>query len=190
MRGLLAGCCAAAVLMPSVAANAQQPTGNPDVQLQPGAPPPPNGAWAPDSEAQAAPSGPAQPAQGGQWVYTQEYGWVWVPAGTSTASVGGEPYAYLYAPSYGWTWFVSPWGWGPFNYGYWPLWGGHRYIPGYYGGYHGRGFAGPGWGGGWRGGYVGGPHFGGAPHFGGGGGHFGGGGGHFGGGGGHGGGHR
>jgi hypothetical protein len=31
----------------------------------------------------------------------------------------GVPYAYLYTPAYGWTWYVSPWGWGPYRYGFW-----------------------------------------------------------------------
>jgi hypothetical protein len=55
----------------------------------------------------------------GQWVYTTSYGWVWVPAGTSTTAVEDVPYAYLYTPAYGWTWYVSPWGGGPYRYGAW-----------------------------------------------------------------------
>ncbi len=47
----------------------------------------------------------------GQWVWTERYGWVWVPAEASPLEVQGEPYVYLYTPAYGWTWFDSPWGW-------------------------------------------------------------------------------
>ncbi|HEX8796645.1 MAG TPA: hypothetical protein VF765_37095 [Polyangiaceae bacterium] len=47
----------------------------------------------------------------GQWVWTAQYGWVWVPAETAPLAVQGEPYVYLYTPTYGWTWFDSPWGW-------------------------------------------------------------------------------
>jgi hypothetical protein len=55
----------------------------------------------------------------GSWVYTTDYGWVWVPAGSIAAEAEGVPYTYLYTPSYGWTWYVSPWGWGPYHYGLW-----------------------------------------------------------------------
>jgi hypothetical protein len=55
----------------------------------------------------------------GQWVATETYGWVWVPAGATTYAVGAEPYAYLYTPVYGWTWYVSPWGRGRFQLGPW-----------------------------------------------------------------------
>jgi hypothetical protein len=61
----------------------------------------------------------AAPAPSGQWVYTDAYGWIWVPAGASTYEVGAQPYVYLYTPAYGWTWYVSPWGWGPYYVGPW-----------------------------------------------------------------------
>ena len=47
----------------------------------------------------------------GQWVWTTEDGWVWVPAEAVPLEVQGEPYVYLYRPTLGWTWFASPWGW-------------------------------------------------------------------------------
>jgi hypothetical protein len=62
----------------------------------------------------------------GQWVYTQQYGWVWMPYGDAFTYVPpdgyGEPYEYVYATPYGWTWVVAPWvwGWGP-----WPFFGVH-----------------------------------------------------------------
>ncbi|HXX70175.1 MAG TPA: hypothetical protein VEK07_23550 [Polyangiaceae bacterium] len=191
-----AGCCAAAILAEVPGARAQQESAEPDVQVQPSEP----------SATGPSVAGPSAQSAQGQWVYTDQYGWVWVPAGTDTSAVGDEPYAYLYAPAYGWTWLVSPWGWGPFTYGYWPLWGSYRYIPRHYGygpyGYGrglgwgwGPGRVGPGvrpWGppvhgGYWGGGHPGGGTFGGG-HPGGtfGGGHYGGGGfggGHMGGGG-------
>jgi hypothetical protein len=76
-----------------------------------------------------APS-PTYPA--GHWVYSNAYGWLWVPDGSSSVEVEGEPYVYLYTPSFGWTWYVSPWGWGPFFYGPWV------YHP-----WHARGWGGP-----------------------------------------------
>ncbi len=142
------------------------------------APPPPP---APANQAPAMP--PPAPAQG-QWVNTAEYGWVWVPAGSSSYAIGNAPYAYLYTPAYGWTWYASPWGWGPFAmgvwvrhpwpYGFrawvhgpggWGWYGGPRVAIGF-GGYRGRGWGHGGWrgggwhGGGWHGGgWHGGGHF-------------------------------
>src|SRR6202044_1548293 len=89
---------------------------------------------APANPAQAEPSvapaqaepgvAPARPvtaemASQGEWVYTAQYGWTWVPYGSTTTTVGGQPYVYLYAPSFGWRWLASPWGVGPFHYGAW-----------------------------------------------------------------------
>lgn len=79
-------------------------------------PPPPPGA----QTAQPSAETPPPPAySSGRWVYSDEYGWLWVPAGADTVEVEGVPYAYLYTPSYGWTWYVSPWGWGAYYYGPW-----------------------------------------------------------------------
>src|SRR4029077_1075561 len=64
--------------------------------------------------AQPAPTATAQ----GQWVYTQQYGWVWMPYGSqytyTPAQTGVYPSEYVYSPSYGWSWVVAPWvfGWG------------------------------------------------------------------------------
>src|SRR5690349_13655463 len=69
-----------------------------------------------------APSGIATPAETplqGQWIYTDAYGWIWVPADATPQLVGAEPYVYLYTPLYGWTWYVSPWGPRPFYLGSW-----------------------------------------------------------------------
>jgi len=91
---------------------------------------------APEQTPPAAPAQPpAPPAQdqataaspdaNGQWVYTQQYGWVWMPYGdayTYAPSEGeGQPYQYVYYPAYGgWTWVVAPWVWGV---GPWPYFG-------------------------------------------------------------------
>jgi len=85
---------------------------------QPGNTPPPPSAAAPAS------LGPgSQTAQvgvpPGQWVFTQQYGWLWMPyevAYTFTADYeNGDPYMYVYYPAAGWTWVNAPWlwGWGP-----------------------------------------------------------------------------
>lgn len=74
----------------------------------------------------------------GQWAYTQQYGWVWMPYADRYLYLPpyGPPYAYLYYPAYGWTWVAAPWifGWGP-----WPSFG-------FYGAVH-FGWYGHGW---WR----------------------------------------
>ncbi len=52
----------------------------------------------------------------GQWVQTQEYGWVWMPYSDAYTYVppegAGEPLEYVYYPSNGWVWVAAPWVWG------------------------------------------------------------------------------
>ena len=85
------------------------------------APPPPQGQNATPAPPSAAPAPPdaAQTQAEGQWVYTDRYGWIWVPAGSEAATANAQPYVYLYAPTYGWNWFLSPWGFGPYRAGPW-----------------------------------------------------------------------
>ncbi|HEX8354905.1 MAG TPA: DUF6600 domain-containing protein, partial [Pyrinomonadaceae bacterium] len=60
----------------------------------------------------------------GDWVYTNDYGYVWRP---HTTAVNGyhdwAPYRYgrwVWCPPYGWTWVADePWGWAPYHYGRW-----------------------------------------------------------------------
>jgi hypothetical protein len=85
-------------------------------------------------------------ASDGQWVYTEQYGWVWMPYGDKFTHVppdGGVPNMYVYYPEAGWCWVIAPWLWG---------WGPRPYFgmlgPGFYGWWGvglGRwfGFAGP-----------------------------------------------
>lgn len=149
-----------------------------EAQVEVQAPAPPEAEGAPYA---AAPQ--AGVAAQGEWVYTDQYGWVWVPAGSSTTLVGEDPYAYLYTPAYGWAWFASPWGVGPFYRGGWgwgPRWGyayaphawgygwgshygGHYYAPRVYSG--GHYFAPHGVGGAAH--YAGGSHYSGGAHYGG-----------------------
>jgi uncharacterized membrane protein YgcG len=96
----------------------------------------------------------------GQWVYTSQYGWVWMPYGNSYTYLptsGSAPNMYVYYPAVGWSWVIAPWVWGwgamPWfgyaGYGGYP-WYGYGYgrwygyarpyaYAGYYGGgyYHG-----------------------------------------------------
>lgn len=118
---------------------------------------------------------PAPPASGtpaqvpGQWVYTQQYGWIWMPYGdtyTREGPEGSPPNMYVYYPAGGWCWLAAPWvwGWGPWpffgvlgpvRFGWWGHGFGHRFGPGFRGGHFrsfGRaGFGHPHMGGGFRG---------------------------------------
>jgi hypothetical protein len=125
---------------------------------------PPAAGEVPAPPAEAAPSREAA-APAGQWVYTSQYGWVWMPYGDAYAYVppgGGAPNMYVYYPVVGWTWVIAPWvwGWGPmpyfgvygwYGYGWYGYGYGHWY--GYAGPYAGWAGAGYWYGGRWYGGY-------------------------------------
>ncbi len=129
---------------------AQPQTAPPDLMapVPPEQPPAPPAAspQQPQVEVQA----PAEPQ--GQWVYTDQYGWVWMPYGDQYVYEGTvedeSPYAYVYEPSAGWVWLSAPWLWG---------WGPYPYFvvgPTHFGWYRGLMHAGYGWGGyrrGWAG---------------------------------------
>ena len=55
----------------------------------------------------------------GNWLWTDEYGWVWQPDGLGD---DWRPFTYghwVYS-DYGWTWISHfPWGWAAFHYGAW-----------------------------------------------------------------------
>lgn len=80
---------------------------------------------------------------GGQWVYTSQYGWIYMPYGDQYVySHAASPYAYAYYPAFGWRWVAAPWiiGSGPY-----PYFGTHG--PFAYGWYRGLAHAGHPWGG-------------------------------------------
>ena len=59
---------------------------------------------------------PGQPLPSGQWVFTQQYGWIWMTYGAQNTFVPsngfGEPLEFVFTGSYGWTWVAAPWVWG------------------------------------------------------------------------------
>ena len=60
----------------------------------------------------------------GDWVYTNDYGYVWRPHTTVVNNYyDWAPYRYGHwdwCPPYGWTWVADePWGWAPYHYGRW-----------------------------------------------------------------------
>lgn len=155
-----------------------QPT-VPPTQAAPEQVPVPSATATADSTQQAAaevqPPSPPPGVPAGQWVYTTQYGWVWMPYGQSYTYVpdDGDPYMYVYYPSYGWNWVVAPWvlGWGPTP--YWGTWGVRHFAwhshPWFHGrvdhGFHSGRFGAPHFQAGTHGAFV--PHSGGVRHFGG-----------------------
>ncbi len=60
----------------------------------------------------------------GNWVYVNDYGWIWRPHITVINNYQDwAPYRYgqwTWCPPYGWTWVgYEPWGWAPYHYGRW-----------------------------------------------------------------------
>jgi hypothetical protein len=96
------------------------------------APPPPNAApnnlpprppqsVPPAVSAPAAQPLPPPPPRQGEWTYTAQYGWVWMPYGRRYVYVTDDSASmYVFYPHYGWRWVASPWviGLGPI-----PRWG-------------------------------------------------------------------
>lgn len=74
-------------------------------------PPAPEVESQPDDEA-AAPSAEGEAASG-QWVFTGQYGWLFLPYGEQYTSVPVDPeqtsFSYAYQPAGGWVWLASPW---------------------------------------------------------------------------------
>ncbi len=145
---------------PAPPAQAPQPSAPDGEAAQPPTPAPTQPPPPPPSQAPApAPAGPSAPVTG-QWVYTNQYGWVWMPYGAAYTHVppgGSPPVMYLYEPAYGWCWVDAPWVWGwgprpffgvlgPIRFGWWGNGYGHWY--GYRGGYRNWGRRG------WRGGFA------------------------------------
>jgi len=89
-----------------VAPPSPPPTVAPTMPAAPTSPPPEQ-----ENVAGTAP----EPSTQGEWAYTDQYGWVWVPYAdnfVNVPSTGAVPQMYVYQPSVGWTWVVAPWVWG------------------------------------------------------------------------------
>jgi hypothetical protein len=118
---------------PSTAPESSSPPAAPPITSSP---PEPAASWA------------EQSAPPGQWVYTQQYGWVWMPYADAYTYLppdeSGEPYMYVYGPAFGWSWVVAPWVWGG---GPWPYFGIHGawHFGWYSHGWYSHGWYGHGW---------------------------------------------
>ena len=112
----------------------EAPVEPPEVGPESTLPPPPESA-PPLPPAQViappAPTAPPQAERGsvppvdGQWVYTAQFGWVWMPFGPQFVHVptgGAPPQMFVFYPAFGWRWVVAPWVWGL---GPQPFWGVH-----------------------------------------------------------------
>ena len=125
-------------VQPPTAAPTETPPAPPELP-----PPPPQDDLEYDEQA-PAPAAPG-PRANGQWVYTSQYGWIFMPYGDQYTYEGtlydAYPYSYVYYPDYGWLWLASPWVWG---------WGPYPYFglasPWYFGWYSGLYRSGWGWG--------------------------------------------
>jgi hypothetical protein len=73
-------------------------------------------------------AGAATPS--GQWTYTQQYGWLWMPYDqrfTYVVDDAALAYEYVWYPTFGWTWVTAPW---VLGFGVTPYWG--AYGPGHF----------------------------------------------------------
>ena len=93
-----------------------------------------------------------QAAPAGQWVFTSQYGWIWMPHGNSFThlpSTGGTPNMFVFYPAVGWTWVIAPWvwGWGAMPWFGWAGWGGYPWFGWGFGTWYGfaRPYAYAGW---------------------------------------------
>ena len=119
-----------------------QPSGPPPKQTPPA--PPVHVSPPTQAQIQTVPQAAAQSTASGQWVYTAQYGWVWIPYGSQytyqPTQAGENPYEYVYYPSYGWTWLAAPW---VFGWGVGPFFG--PFGPAHFAWFHHPFFVGGGW---------------------------------------------
>jgi hypothetical protein len=152
--GLFAGSSArAAAATPPAVSGAPEPSAPPPQEP----PPPPTTAVPPPPHTQpieparvAQPTTPLAAAPGGQWVYTTQYGWVWMAYDDGYTQVVPDAalaYQFVYYPAFGWRWVVAPW---VLGFGAAPYWG--RLGPAHFHWYAHpryvvpRPYRGPGWG--------------------------------------------
>jgi hypothetical protein len=119
--------CIGAGLAPSAFAQGAAPPASAAPAYEPPAPPehptPPEAkASAPPGTVPAPPADSAELPSDGQWVYTSQYGWVYMPYAENYTYVpaNGYPFEFVYGPGWGWRWVSAPW---VFSIGPAPYWG-------------------------------------------------------------------
>jgi hypothetical protein len=105
-------------------AEAQPPPPPPDEEVQPPGPPPATQPPPPPPPAPpvaqpieppqstTSPPPPPPPDVKGEWVYTAQYGWVWMPYDQLYTHVNvnsGVAYEFVFYPRFGWRWVLAPW---------------------------------------------------------------------------------
>jgi hypothetical protein len=110
--------------------DAPPPSDQPPAELPP--PPPPELPAPPQPEAEPAPppeveAPPPAAIPDGQWVFTSQYGWVFMPYEQAYTYVPayGDPFMFVFYPTYGWRWLRAPW---VFGVGPRPYWGSRGYV--------------------------------------------------------------
>ncbi len=73
---------------------------------------------------------PLAPVPDGQWVFTAQYGWVWIPYASNYAyyPTADTASVYVYGPNFGWSWVSAPWIFGAGIRPYWGMRGDSRYV--------------------------------------------------------------
>jgi hypothetical protein len=93
--------------------NARPPTPPPDAQPPPPPPSPPPPISQPMQPAQTnPPPAPAPSNVNGEWVYTAQYGWIWIPYDQQYTYVNvnsGVAFEFAFYPRFGWRWVLAPW---------------------------------------------------------------------------------
>ncbi len=115
---------------PGPAAGAEpEVTAQPPTPVPNALPPAPPGALPPPPVQQ--PQAQALPPATGQWVYTAQYGWAWMPYGPQYVYVPVEsddyPYQFVFLYGGAWGWVRAPWIWGRGVVPWYGPWGPRRF---------------------------------------------------------------
>lgn len=104
--------------------------------MPPENPTPPEASTPPDT-APAPSIDTTETPNDGQWVYTSQYGWVFMPYAQNYTYVpaNGYPFMFVYGSGWGWRWLSAPWVfgigpapyWGPRGYSYF-AWHAHPWF--------------------------------------------------------------
>jgi hypothetical protein len=136
------------LLLTTTAFGQEAPEGTPPPTPAPAAAPPPPTAPPPATPEGAVgvtlPPPPLTPvAPEGQWVYTAQYGWVWMPSSEAYLyrpyDEYGDPFMFVYYPLGGWRWVAAPWVFGIGPHPYFGSYGWRHY------GWYGQGWYGHTW---------------------------------------------
>ena len=92
--------------------DAQPPAPPPESQPPPPPPPAPPTAQPIEPPQVTANTAPAPSNVPGEWVYTAQYGWVWMPYDqqyTHVIDTSGVAYMFVFYQPFGWRWVLAPW---------------------------------------------------------------------------------